>query len=206
MRPTPWRHGERLRSRPGRRSTEGAHGGAHRDPQGMAEAVKQSVIKNLAELRNQPVTQLLDARQAPARIGVPRSLCPVHKYLTRCAASCRPGGRCASSPVPLNIPRRRRLAGTTIRGRSSKVFVRRTLSFPRLPCARSLTPIPRRRHGVVVALSGGADSAGLLAAVLPWTRAFAACGCAQSCRSWLADCRRRFRRVLRGIVPRLQIP
>src|SRR6266853_1314688 len=43
------------------------HGGAHRDPQGMAEAVKQSVIKNLAELRNQPVTQLLDARQARLR-------------------------------------------------------------------------------------------------------------------------------------------
>jgi acetyl-CoA carboxylase alpha subunit len=33
----------------------------------MAEAVKQSMIKNLAELRNQPVTQLLDARQARLR-------------------------------------------------------------------------------------------------------------------------------------------
>jgi len=43
------------------------HGGAHRDPQVMAETVKQSMIKNLAELRNQPVTQLLDARQARLR-------------------------------------------------------------------------------------------------------------------------------------------
>jgi acetyl-CoA carboxylase carboxyl transferase subunit alpha len=43
------------------------HGGAHRDPQGMAELVKESMIRNLAELRNQPVTQLLDARQARLR-------------------------------------------------------------------------------------------------------------------------------------------
>ncbi len=43
------------------------HGGAHRDPQSMAEVVKQSMLKNLAELRNQPVTQLLDARQARLR-------------------------------------------------------------------------------------------------------------------------------------------
>jgi acetyl-CoA carboxylase carboxyl transferase subunit alpha len=43
------------------------HGGAHRDPQVMAETVKQSMIKHLAELRNQPVTQLLDARQARLR-------------------------------------------------------------------------------------------------------------------------------------------
>src|ERR1700692_1877975 len=43
------------------------HGGAHRDPQGMAEVVKQSMIKHLAELCNQPVTSLLDARQARLR-------------------------------------------------------------------------------------------------------------------------------------------
>jgi acetyl-CoA carboxylase carboxyl transferase subunit alpha len=43
------------------------HGAAHRDPQGMAEAVKASIIRNLAELRNQPVTQILDARQARLR-------------------------------------------------------------------------------------------------------------------------------------------
>ncbi len=43
------------------------HGGAHRDPQLMAETMKQSIIKNLAELRNQPITQLLDARQARLR-------------------------------------------------------------------------------------------------------------------------------------------
>ncbi len=43
------------------------HGGAHRDPQAMAESVKQSMLKHLAELRNQPVTQLLDARQARLR-------------------------------------------------------------------------------------------------------------------------------------------
>src|SRR5450631_3257838 len=43
------------------------HGGAHRDPQSMAESVKQSMVKHLAELRNQPVTQLLDARQARLR-------------------------------------------------------------------------------------------------------------------------------------------
>ena len=33
----------------------------------MAETVKESMIKNLAELRNMPVTQLLDARQARLR-------------------------------------------------------------------------------------------------------------------------------------------
>lgn len=43
------------------------HGGAHRDPQVMGEAVKQSMVKHLAELRNQPVTQLLDSRQARLR-------------------------------------------------------------------------------------------------------------------------------------------
>jgi acetyl-CoA carboxylase carboxyl transferase subunit alpha len=43
------------------------HGGAHRDPQAMAETMKQSIIKNLNELRNMPVTQLLDARQARLR-------------------------------------------------------------------------------------------------------------------------------------------
>jgi acetyl-CoA carboxylase carboxyl transferase subunit alpha len=43
------------------------HGGAHRDPQLMAERLKQSLVKNLAELCNQPVTQLLDARQARLR-------------------------------------------------------------------------------------------------------------------------------------------
>jgi acetyl-CoA carboxylase carboxyl transferase subunit alpha len=43
------------------------HGGAHRDPQLMAETMKQSIVKNLAQLRNQPITQLLDARQARLR-------------------------------------------------------------------------------------------------------------------------------------------
>src|SRR6202049_2592419 len=43
------------------------HGGAHSDPQSMAESGKQSMVKHLAELRNQPVTQLLDARQARLR-------------------------------------------------------------------------------------------------------------------------------------------
>src|ERR1700742_2128671 len=43
------------------------HGGAHRDPQTMAESMKQCIIKNLAELRNRPITQLLDARQARLR-------------------------------------------------------------------------------------------------------------------------------------------
>jgi acetyl-CoA carboxylase alpha subunit len=33
----------------------------------MAETVKQSILKALADLRNQPVTQLLDARQARLR-------------------------------------------------------------------------------------------------------------------------------------------
>ena len=43
------------------------HGGAHRDPQGMAESLKQCMIKHLAELSNQPITTLLDARQARVR-------------------------------------------------------------------------------------------------------------------------------------------
>jgi acetyl-CoA carboxylase carboxyl transferase subunit alpha len=43
------------------------HGAAHRDPQAMAESIKASMIKHLSELRNQPVTQLLDARQARLR-------------------------------------------------------------------------------------------------------------------------------------------
>ncbi|MEA3173057.1 MAG: acetyl-CoA carboxylase carboxyl transferase subunit alpha [Gammaproteobacteria bacterium] len=47
------------------------HGGAHRDPQVMAEDIKQSMIKHLTELRNLPITQLLDARQARLRgLGV----------------------------------------------------------------------------------------------------------------------------------------
>src|SRR6202167_4111342 len=43
------------------------HGAAHRDPQAMAETMKQSMIKNLTELSNQPITSLLDARQARLR-------------------------------------------------------------------------------------------------------------------------------------------
>ena len=40
---------------------------AHRDPQAMAETLKASMIKHLGELCNQPVTKLLDARQARLR-------------------------------------------------------------------------------------------------------------------------------------------
>lgn len=43
------------------------HGGAHRDPQAMGETVRASISKHLAELRQMPVTQLLDARQAKLR-------------------------------------------------------------------------------------------------------------------------------------------
>jgi len=43
------------------------HGAAHRDPEAMAETMKQSMIKHLSELRNQPVTTLLDTRQARLR-------------------------------------------------------------------------------------------------------------------------------------------
>jgi acetyl-CoA carboxylase carboxyl transferase subunit alpha len=43
------------------------HGAAHRDPQATAELLKLSLVKNMAELVNQPVTQLLDARQARLR-------------------------------------------------------------------------------------------------------------------------------------------
>ena len=43
------------------------HGGAHRDPHAMAETLRSSVARNLAELRQLPVTQLLDARQARLR-------------------------------------------------------------------------------------------------------------------------------------------
>ena len=43
------------------------NGAAHRDPQAMAEVVKQSMIKHLAELSKQPITTLLDARQARLR-------------------------------------------------------------------------------------------------------------------------------------------
>jgi acetyl-CoA carboxylase carboxyl transferase subunit alpha len=43
------------------------NGAAHRDPQAMAEAVKQSLVKHLAELSKQPITTLLDARQARLR-------------------------------------------------------------------------------------------------------------------------------------------
>jgi acetyl-CoA carboxylase carboxyl transferase subunit alpha len=43
------------------------NGAAHRDPQAMAEVVKQSMVKHLAELSRQPITTLLDARQARLR-------------------------------------------------------------------------------------------------------------------------------------------
>jgi acetyl-CoA carboxylase carboxyl transferase subunit alpha len=47
------------------------NGAAHRDPQAMAEVMKQSLLKNLAELSKQPITTLLDARQARLRgLGV----------------------------------------------------------------------------------------------------------------------------------------
>jgi acetyl-CoA carboxylase carboxyl transferase subunit alpha len=43
------------------------NGAAHRDPQAMAELVKQSMVKHLTELSKQPITTLLDARQARLR-------------------------------------------------------------------------------------------------------------------------------------------
>ena len=43
------------------------NGAAHRDPQAVAEVVKQSMIKHLTELSKQPITTLLDARQARLR-------------------------------------------------------------------------------------------------------------------------------------------
>lgn len=43
------------------------HGGAHRDPQAMAETLRISIAKHLGELRQLPITQLLDARQARLR-------------------------------------------------------------------------------------------------------------------------------------------
>jgi acetyl-CoA carboxylase carboxyl transferase subunit alpha len=43
------------------------NGAAHRDPQAMAEVVKQSMVKHLTELSKQPITSLLDARQARLR-------------------------------------------------------------------------------------------------------------------------------------------
>jgi acetyl-CoA carboxylase carboxyl transferase subunit alpha len=43
------------------------NGAAHRDPQGVAEIVKQSLVKHLTELSKQPITTLLDARQARLR-------------------------------------------------------------------------------------------------------------------------------------------
>jgi acetyl-CoA carboxylase carboxyl transferase subunit alpha len=43
------------------------NGAAHRDPQAMAEAVKESMVKHLTELSKQPITTLLDARQARLR-------------------------------------------------------------------------------------------------------------------------------------------
>jgi acetyl-CoA carboxylase carboxyl transferase subunit alpha len=43
------------------------HGAAHRDPQAMAETMKLSMINHLTELSKQPVTTLLDARQARLR-------------------------------------------------------------------------------------------------------------------------------------------
>lgn len=42
-------------------------GGAHRDPQVMAEALKASLVKNLADLCRQPITTLLDNRSKRLR-------------------------------------------------------------------------------------------------------------------------------------------
>ncbi len=43
------------------------NGAAHRDPQAMAEVIKESMVRQLAELSKQPITTLLDARQARLR-------------------------------------------------------------------------------------------------------------------------------------------
>src|SRR5271154_5644980 len=43
------------------------NGAAHRDPQAMAEVMKESMVKHLAELSKQPITTLLDTRQARLR-------------------------------------------------------------------------------------------------------------------------------------------
>jgi acetyl-CoA carboxylase carboxyl transferase subunit alpha len=43
------------------------NGAAHRDPQAMAATMKESMVKHLAELSKQPITTLLDARQARLR-------------------------------------------------------------------------------------------------------------------------------------------
>ncbi|HMK87470.1 MAG TPA: acetyl-CoA carboxylase carboxyl transferase subunit alpha [Steroidobacteraceae bacterium] len=43
------------------------HGAAHRDPHAMAQTMKESMVKHLSELCKQPITTLLDARQARLR-------------------------------------------------------------------------------------------------------------------------------------------
>jgi acetyl-CoA carboxylase carboxyl transferase subunit alpha len=43
------------------------NGAAHRDPQAMADIMKESMVRHLTELSNQPITSLLDARQARLR-------------------------------------------------------------------------------------------------------------------------------------------
>jgi acetyl-CoA carboxylase carboxyl transferase subunit alpha len=43
------------------------NGAAHRDPEAMADVMKESMVKHLTELSKQPITTLLDARQARLR-------------------------------------------------------------------------------------------------------------------------------------------
>ncbi len=117
------------------------HGGAHRDPQLMAETMKQSIIKNLGELRNKPMTQLLDARQARLRgFGAFRDGCKLfrgnlHAALEASvpARSRRPGG---------GIERRCGFCRVAARGRGAGQEFSRTAAA----CAARRSRLANRRR------------------------------------------------------------
>ena len=110
------------------------HGGAHRDPQAMAETLKQSMIKNLTELCNQPITH---------------------------AAGCAPGAVAQFRRVPRRCSRPARRVMQAVR-----MTIRRgRRSAPRAQLIATCPAIASRGCDRVVALSGGGDSACLLAAL-----------------------------------------
>jgi len=126
-----------------------------------------------------------------------------HKYLTRCAASLSRRAALRLLAIVRTMPRRRALPGTTIRGRIEQGIVRQDTIFSAASLRAVLDdPYPRRRHGAGGGLERRRGFGGLIGGrFCPGLELSRPAGARSACRSWLADCRRRFRRVLRGIVP-----
>ena len=173
------------------------HGAAHRDPQAMAETLKQSMIKHLAELCNQPVTTLLDARQARLRgFGVFRDSLSRDELFGAASLGARAGGASAAGgDRTRRRGERRRGFGCLLARRSRRLAApRRT----RCRCARC-TSITACRRAAAALRAAAPRSAG--DSISRCRHRGRGRGGAAACRSRRRRARRATRRSQRALAP-----